>query len=69
MALKVDLKEKGKALAHFLKEYRDLLVAYYELDEGVVKEATDKVLKVRGDNADPYYMATICNLLCKLLEK
>ena len=69
MAVKVNLKEKSKALAHFLKEYRDLLVAYYGLDEEVIKKATDKVLKVRGNDADPYYLATICDVLCFLLEK
>ena len=73
MSLKIDLKEKGRVLAHFLREYRDLLVAYYELDERVIQEAKDNILKVKGkDEIEPYYpyyLATLCEILCVYLEK
>ena len=67
MNLKIDLKEKGRALAYHLREYHDLLVAYYGLDEKEIKKAVNRILNKKNDN--PYFVVTLCKVLCLILEE
>jgi len=66
MSLKIDLKEKGRALAYHLREYHDLLVAYYGLDEKEISKTADKILDKKDDN--PYFVVTLCKVLYVMLE-